>query len=86
MTVEVRTSNEHRHVVAFAPGLRELFASLSEDTTLPAEMERLHTRENCWRLAAVGPTGRGDARDDNLERDRRVVDVADHARPSPATR
>ncbi|WP_192918453.1 hypothetical protein [Salinigranum salinum] len=49
-------------------------------------MERLHTRGNCWRLTAVGSTGRGDARDDPLERDRRVVDLADHARPSAATR
>jgi hypothetical protein len=62
MTVEVAESNDCRHVVAFAEGLRAVFDDLPEGTTVPVEMERLHTRGNCWRITAVGPTGRGDPR------------------------
>lgn len=61
MTVEVHDSNEWRQVVAFAADLRMVFSDLPEGTTLPVEMERLHTRGNCWRVTSVGPTGRGGA-------------------------
>ncbi|WP_216824786.1 hypothetical protein [Salinigranum rubrum] len=59
MTVEVHDSNEYRQVVAFAADLRAVFANLPTGTTIPVEMERLHTRGNCWRVTSVGPTGRG---------------------------
>ncbi len=59
MTVEVHDSNEYRQIVAFAADLRAVFASLPTGTTIPVEMERLHTRGNCWRVTSVGPTGRG---------------------------
>lgn len=74
MTVEVHDSNEWRQVVSFAADLRAIFADLPEGTTVPVEMERLHTRGNCWRVTSVGPTGRGDA----TETARRV--------PTPASR
>jgi hypothetical protein len=81
MTVEVRGSNEQRHVVEYGEGIREVFAPLPEGTTLPVEMERLHTRGNCWRLTAVGPTSRGAAHDDAAETARRT----ERERPRLAT-
>jgi hypothetical protein len=74
MTVEVHDSNEYRQVVAFAADLRMVFADLPEGTTVPVEMERLHTRGNCWRVTSVGPTGRGGA-----EPARRVPDSTSRA-------
>ena len=82
MTVEVRGSNEQRHVVEYGEGIREVFARLPEGTTLPVEMERLHTRGNCWRLTAVGPRRRGAAHDDAAETARRT----ERERPPLATR
>ncbi|WP_318567101.1 hypothetical protein [Salinigranum marinum] len=70
--VEGRGSNEQRHVVEYATGVREVFAPLPEGTTLPVEMDRLHSRGNCWRLTAVGPTSRGAAHDDAAETTRRT--------------
>lgn len=82
MTVDVHGSNEYRQVVAFAADLRAVFGDLPEGTTVPVEMERLHTRGNCWRVTSVGPAGRGEARQSAAGTARRVVDAA----PSPSTR
>jgi hypothetical protein len=74
MTVEVAESNEHRHVVAFAEGLREVCTDLPAGTTLPVAMEPIHARGSCWQLTDVGPTGRGDANTARVEAGRRPVD------------
>lgn len=72
MTVEVHDSNEHRQVVAFAADLRATFANLPRGTTIPVEMERLHTRGNCWRVTNVGPAGRSGAGREAPDTARRV--------------
>lgn len=76
MTVEVHDANEWRQVVSFAADLRMVFSDLPEGTTVPVEMERLHTRGNCWRVTSVGPTGRGDPTHDATETARRVPTTA----------
>jgi hypothetical protein len=72
MTVEVHDSNEHRQVVAFAADLRAVFVNLPTGTTVPVEMERLHTRGNCWWVTSIGPTGRGGAGREDPETARRL--------------
>jgi hypothetical protein len=54
MTVEVRTSNEVRHLVEFAPGTHDVLANLPAGTTIPVEMRQLPARGSCWRVTAVG--------------------------------
>jgi hypothetical protein len=74
MPVETRASSEHRHVVAFAARLRGTLADLPAGATLRLGMEPLHGRGDCWRVTAVGPTGRGDPHTEPVDTGRRPVD------------
>lgn len=58
MTVEVAETNEIRHLVEFAPGVRTVLDGLPPETTLPIEMRQLPARGSCWRVTAVGASAR----------------------------